>query len=850
MENIDDLNPEELRRWALEQKHRLEAAEAALLEKDRKLEDEERKRKEEEGKRKDEERKRKEEEGKRKDEERKRKDEERLRKEEERLRKEEERLRKEEERKRKEEERKRKDEERKRKDEERKRKAAEDHSHQQDRRREIAENIALDERRRREIAEKSSRRLTIQEYLESYHSIDASVPIITDPTQTTKGETTNPVGRLYPRRIIQWHNFSEKQEEIWDILSSSLSFSSQPLFPSRQAVEHDMLKIKPLNSEMALHDTQVSTVESVVKHLVDIVHKDPSLRSRLGLQGTVEFESHTNLGSTDTSLSYSLAQIPMGSAASGIENLEQPNQATHQKVRGKGNRADQFCIYSTSSHGKIPLVAIEYKPPHKLTQVQVATGLTSDIEPDRDVINQNGEGFEFASKWLTSAVVTQLFSYMVGKGIQYGYVCTGETFVFLNIRDDPSCVYYSVCIPKLDFEDDYETRLHRTAVAQVFAFVLQATRSTPPSQAWRNAVLNLDVWCVEYDDILKRIPETVRKEKRVSPYKPQRWKGFKRSPIRTRSRCLPVESVTRRSTSDDDTDDHDGDIPSPSADYVSRQKDKPATRQGTGSSKGQSSSSNQQGHSGNRQNVQTRPFCTHKCLQGMALGGPMDQECPNALDHGNKHISQQEFLSLVRDQLAVDLGDNADCIPLYLSGARGSIFKVRLSSHGYTLVAKGVQKVDVALLSHEEDVYDHIRNLQGIFVPVCLGIVDLIEHYYYDGGIFTHFLFMSYAGQPAFKFMEKAKGDAANEIIAAFSALHQYQVLHCDAELRNIVYDVRTRKYMIVDLERARVNPCQPLGTIGPNIQPQKEKQTLAKGRKDPFTQELESLQMSLSRCA
>ncbi|PHH50522.1 hypothetical protein CFIMG_007401RA00001 [Ceratocystis fimbriata CBS 114723] len=152
-----------------------------------------------------------------------------------------------------------------------------------------------------------------------------------------------------------------------------------------------MLKIKPLNSEMALHDTQVSTVESVVKHLIDIVHKDPSLRSRLGLQGTVDFESHTNLGSTDTSLSYSMAQILMGSAASGIQNLEQPNQATHQKVRGKGNRADQFCIHSTSIYGKISLAAIEYKLPHKLAQVQAATGMKSDIQPARDVIYQDNE---------------------------------------------------------------------------------------------------------------------------------------------------------------------------------------------------------------------------------------------------------------------------------------------------------------------------------------------------------------------------------------------------------------------------------------------------------------------------
>lgn len=51
---------------------------------------------------------------------------------------------------------------------------------------------------------------------------------------------------------------------------------------------------------------------------------------------------------------------------------------------------------------------------------------------------------------LAAAVVTQLFSYMIGKGIQYGYVCTGEAFVFLYVPDDPATVYFSVCVLSLE----------------------------------------------------------------------------------------------------------------------------------------------------------------------------------------------------------------------------------------------------------------------------------------------------------------------------------------------------------------------------------------------------------------
>ena len=83
---------------------------------------------------------------------------------------------------------------------------------------------------------------------------------------------------------------------------------------------------------------------------------------------------------------------------------------------------------------------------------------------------------------------------MIGKGIQYGYVCTRQAFVFLHIPDDPTNVHYSVCVPNLDVMEDDETRLHHTAVAQVFAFIVRALRAEPPPMSWHDAAANLDTW--------------------------------------------------------------------------------------------------------------------------------------------------------------------------------------------------------------------------------------------------------------------------------------------------------------------------------------------------------------------
>jgi len=63
---------------------------------------------------------------------------------------------------------------------------------------------------------------------------------------------------------------------------------------------------------------------------------------------------------------------------------------------------------------------------------------------------------------------------MIAKALKYGYMSTGKAYLFLRILDDdPSVVFYSVCAPNADIEAEEEgNKLHRTAVAQVFAFVL------------------------------------------------------------------------------------------------------------------------------------------------------------------------------------------------------------------------------------------------------------------------------------------------------------------------------------------------------------------------------------------
>ncbi|ODH48358.1 hypothetical protein GX48_05560 [Paracoccidioides brasiliensis] len=252
-------------------------------------------------------------------------------------------------------------------------------------------------------------------------------------------------------------------------------------------------------------------------------------------------------------------------------------------------------------------------------QADMATGLAKEIHPAQDVIGQDSDDVEFCCRQLVATVTTQLFSYMVQKGVCYGYICTGEAFIFVYIPDDSSSVQCALCRPELDVKTIGEDELQLTVTAQ--AFVVEHKGEGPDQLQSREA---------------------------------------------------------RHDVGKD--------------------------------------------------------------------GSPLDPLCPNYQDHQKGRIQIHGFCAGIRKQLAMDRGPDTDCRPLYKAGSCGALFKVRFSSHGYTVVAKGVEYKHVHKLKHEKQIYDELRDLQGECIPVCLGVIQLALKYpyYHDGGIYTHMLFLSW----------------------------------------------------------------------------------------------------------
>jgi len=94
-------------------------------------------------------------------------------------------------------------------------------------------------------------------------------------------------------------------------------------------------------------------------------------------------------------------------------------------------------VYNRGPEEKVPAFIVEYKAPHKLSLAHIKAGL-QDMELNQVVCCQENEKPEDICRCTVAAVITQLYSYMINGGLPYGYVCTGEAFMFPHIpRDDP-----------------------------------------------------------------------------------------------------------------------------------------------------------------------------------------------------------------------------------------------------------------------------------------------------------------------------------------------------------------------------------------------------------------------------
>lgn len=433
---------------------------------------------------------------------------------------------------------------------------------------------------------------------------------------------------------------------------------------------------------------------------------------------------------------------------------------------------------------RVPVLVSCYRPPSRLSLNEIYRGLRESINVWADVMTAThlGNDFDFRSKQLVTVVIIRLFHHMLEVRTRFGYISTGEALVFLEISESARLLSFAVCVPRHDVEANSVTGLHRTAAAQVLAFTLRALRSEQMAPEWyAEARRDLWTWRINPDNVFNSIPPMIRKLERYIEYVPHDWRPLlQESPIQQRAPIM-IWPGFKRPLNEAAFND------SGVFKFLSIYHIDPA---------------------GER--IDQRPFCTPECLYGFGRPQAMDETCPNFRHHGDAHIWRQDLLDRLKRQLDADLvsGNPANHQLICRSGPYTALFKVRLASHGYTFLMKGVIPSKVKRLRHEAIIYSHLMALQSIHVPVALGLIQTQNAISSVHGEYANFLVFGGLPEGIMPLRQCVaagvdKDEIANAVDEAIRLMHLQRVVHFDPEPRNMLYDVRGQRAMIVDFERA-----------------------------------------------
>ncbi|KNB19274.1 hypothetical protein FOXG_16420 [Fusarium oxysporum f. sp. lycopersici 4287] len=666
-------------------------------------------------------------------------------------------------------------------------------------------------------------------------SVFSRFAIETDPKLTSRGSITNPRDKWCPKNLRPWPDFLKKQKLTFGTLYDLFPTESR-VFENRNFLAGlgNRISQRPIADEKTLEYFLHNSVEDPVRAIIQQLKQVEEVSRVFQLGDGVVFENHP----------HALSDVAEEVVERGTPST--PPQTPDHRRDLKQLRPDQICVYrsdNTESSRRTMVYVSEYKPPHKLTAPHLRLGLRA-MDIHKEVVNRRtiptsvdpDARFQYYAEKLTASAVTQTYHYMIESGLEYGLLTTGEAIVFLKVDwDEPETLYYHLAEPGPEVSA-HPNNLHIcTAVGQYLAFTLMALGS--PGERRQNrqeerleAMKNLKTWAEDFESTLRSIPENERSASSdYSPgHEPTTYKDVDRSPALPRKRtrrtavCQIGEGSLRKDERQEPSDDESASRPPDTPTPTGRN-----TRQGTRRS--QRLALRPRGGGGEQGRQQ---YCTQKCLLGMVKGGFLDPKCPNVALHGKscapaaraRHpVDHKEWLRLLWIQLKQSLDDGIR--PLGEGGARGVLFQVTLLVHGYTFVSKGTVRAFIKDLEHEAAVYERLKPIQGVHVPVFLGAIDLgsmNKTYYYDHRVYVvHMTFLSWGGCSIDRAQRIGDMDRPLEdkAIRSLRAMHREGVVHKDVRLANMLFNPETNRVTVIDFERALLlkPPRRPLAQLVPN---------------------------------
>ncbi|KAI0118235.1 hypothetical protein GGR51DRAFT_498548 [Nemania sp. FL0031] len=720
-----------------------------------------------------------------------------------------------------------------------------DNSRVQDLERQLKELEAVLKKSKAELrqAQAQIRHTTLDEYIEACHNlVYAKLTIEPNIAIWTTGSIPQPYAKLFPRRLMPWTDFHDQQSEMLSYVYQHFEYKKR-LFDSLNYLETVGNKVldTPIAGERMIELFLHRCVEDPVRRIIYQLSRSRRFQRKLKIGNGIVFENH--IKALDDP-SYRVANRGPQKQPAQVEGRPKTPDPVNDPPRLS---PDQICVFRYEENGteKRTIVTIsEYKPPQKLSLPQLRAGLKEtdmmSVVTNNKIPNDEEAKFNHCATQLVASAVTQTFDHMIKSGLTYGLLTTGEAIVFLKIDwSDPQTVYYHLAEPAEEVSSHGNFR-SCSAVSQYLGFHLLALRdySHRTQDVRKQAISELSTWSTDFRKVASEIP----KERRTPPqtsssYKPRNYKEVDRTvPRRSRHLNPDVEHDSDSSIrgSEEVDDEEDGNprppnTPSPSERQPVRRSARLAERHsgssGSRSTAARDPTSERRGQGSNRSEFEGKPhqtleYCTQKCVIGLAKGDVLDPNCPNLRLHqhrGNQSniintdsghpISHSEFLRLLSHQLKCTL--DYGITSLDVTGARGALFKVTLLAYGYTFIGKGTIQAFVPELEHEARVYKRLGDLQGVYVPVFLGAIDLRSldtTYYYDFNVdIVHLCFLSWGGLGLRDVQGLDRASLQPMALEAMREIHQQGVIHKDARYENILFNPQTGRIMLIDFERSQI---------------------------------------------
>ncbi|KAG6243816.1 hypothetical protein E4U24_005288 [Claviceps purpurea] len=341
----------------------------------------------------------------------------------------------------------------------------------------------------------------------------------------------------------------------------------------------------------------------------------------------------------------------------------------------------RFCIRRDPAVGMASTTMLyvwEHKAPYDLTVEDLRAALRpattfGDVAAETECPAVEAEDAEEVSQSTVTAeqrvnrAVTQIYHNMMESCLEFGILTTGQAIVFLHVNwDDPQTLFYHIAEPAIDVAQAPETdAAFFSAVGQFSAFTIMAlTKCRKPLQERRMRVFRtLSKWGMP-----PGLPSHEHDNASLIRSGPQ----AEEFDAQGQGQCKQNEQTTI-----------------------------------TGQKGGEDQDSNPD-----------QPYCSQKCLLGLVRGEFLDPLCPNVTLHCQGEAGEGEH---PKRHHSIDVGITCQNVV----GARGAFFKVTLLANGYTFVSKGTVAGRNEDSEHQARVYERLKPIQGVYVPVSLGAILL-----------------------------------------------------------------------------------------------------------------------------